>query len=92
MKKLYEEIILVEEGELGVGRLPLRPDYSEDITPQVVYTHVVRDHIRDREVFSFIGLAGIGLGRERNLSALPSWVPDCRCLPRSRTILLIVMF
>jgi hypothetical protein len=85
MKKLYNEIKYVEDGELGAERLPLRPDYSEDNTPQMVYTHVARDHIKDGEVLYFIGLAGIGLGRERNLSALPSWVPDCRCLARSHT-------
>lgn len=78
LRKLFDEIERMRDGKPEFESESIRPDYSENTTPQLIYTHVARDHIRQVDVFSFIGLAGIGLNRNDKLTGLPSWVPDCR--------------
>jgi len=79
MTKLLDKIKRMQDGEPEFEEEPIRPDYSENTTPQLVYTYVARDHIRQGDAFSFIGLAGVGLNRNEKLTGLPSWVPDCMC-------------
>jgi hypothetical protein len=80
MGKLVDKLKQITHGDLESETEPIRPDYSENTTPQLVYTYVARDHAKQGDAFSFIGLAGIGLNRNDKLTELPSWVPDCRCL------------
>ncbi|KAM5347273.1 hypothetical protein ACJ41O_010278 [Fusarium nematophilum] len=62
----------IEESPMGI----VQPDYSEKTTPEMVYTILAQDLVRNGHIGSFIRLAGIGIPRNRSLKNLPSWVPD----------------
>ena len=62
----------------------MRPDYSPNTTPEMVYTYVAKDLVRQGELPSFIRLAGVAQRRHSNLlRSLPSWVVDWSANPET---------
>jgi Heterokaryon incompatibility protein (HET) len=76
LKKIMEKLKRIQQGKPDFEYEPIHPDYSEKKTPELVYTFVARDLIRQGDVFSVIRHAGIKLARNEMLKSLPSWVPD----------------
>jgi Heterokaryon incompatibility protein (HET) len=74
--KMTQRLRRVRNGKGDSGANTIRPDYSEKTTPELVYTAMARDIVKEGDPFSFLCHAGIGLIRNLLLSNLPSWVPD----------------
>ena len=73
---LMKRMTRIAQGKPDFEFQQIHADYSEQTTPERVYTTVARDLVRQGNFLSFISHAGIGLSRNPNFSNPPSWVPD----------------
>ncbi|GAB1316385.1 hypothetical protein MFIFM68171_06595 [Madurella fahalii] len=83
LMRLYRDLV---RSEAGVDRImegkpdlefrQMQANYSEQTTPERVYTVVARDVIRQGDYAAFVAHAGIGFRRKKTFKNLPSWVPD----------------